>query len=125
MARDDAFEESFRRLRAILQRHAARLVVTKDEPALYYLDTAHVMKNRKPLFFGSVQIRKRYVSFHLMPVYVFPDLLGPVPRDLLKRMQGKSCFNFNAIADDHVTALERLTAAGLARYKSENLLGTD
>lgn len=125
MPRNDAFEESFRRLRAILQRHADRLVVTKDEPALYYLDTPHIMKNKKPLFFGSVQIRKRYVSFHLMPVYVFPDLLDPVPSDLLKRMQGKSCFNFNAIADDHVTALERLTTAGLARYQSENLLGPD
>ncbi len=125
MPRNDAFEESFRRLRAILQRHADRLVVTEDEPALYYLDTPHIMKNKKPLFFGSVQIRKRYVSFHLMPVYVFPDLLDPVPSDLLKRMQGKSCFNFNSIADDHVTALERLTTAGLARYKSENLLGPD
>lgn len=125
MASNDAFDVSFRRLRGILRRHADRLVVTKDEPSLYYLDTAHIMKNKKPLFFGSVQIRKRYVSFHLMPVYVFPDLLEPVSPDLLKRMQGKSCFNFNAIADDHVTALERLTAAGFARYKSENLLGTD
>ncbi len=124
MARDDAFEESFRRLRAILHRHASHLVVTKDEPALYYLDTAHIMKNKKPLFFGSVQMRKRYVSFHLMPVYVFPDLLDPVPPDLLKRMQGKSCFNFNTIADDHVTSLERLTATGFIRYQSENLLGT-
>jgi len=125
MARNDAFEESFRRLRTILQRHAAYLVVTKDESALYYLDTAHIMNNKKPLFFGSVQIRKRYVSFHLMPVYVFPDLLNPVAPDLLNRMQGKSCFNFNAIAEEHVTALENLTAAGLARYKSENLLGPD
>ncbi len=123
MASNDAFDESFRRLRGILQRHADRLVVTKDEPALYYLDTTHIMKNKKPLFFGSVQIRKRYVSFHLMPVYVFPDLLDPVPPDLLKRMQGKSCFNFNAIIDDHVTELERLAAAGFTRYKSEKLLG--
>lgn len=120
---NDAFDESFRRLRGILRRHAGRLVVTKDEPTLYYLNTAHIMKNKKPLFFGSVQIRKRYVSFHLMPVYVFPDLLDPVSPDLLKRMQGKSCFNFNAIAAEHVRELERLTAAGFMRYNSEDLLG--
>ncbi len=124
MVSNDPFDESFRRLRDILQRHADRLVVTKDESALYYLDTAHIMKNKKTLFFGSVQIRKRYVSFHLMPVYVFPDLLDPVSPDLLKRMQGKSCFNFSAIADEHVIELERLTAAGFARYKSEELLGS-
>lgn len=89
-----------------------------------YLDTAHVMKNKKPLYFGSVQIRKRYVSFHLMPVYVFPDLLEPVSPDLMKRMQGKSCFNFTAISDSHLAELERLTAAGFTRYQSEKLLGT-
>ena len=124
MPDNDAFEESFRRLRTVLRRHADNLVVTKDEPALYYLDTAHVMKNKKPLYFGSVQIRKRYVSFHLMPVYVFPDLLEPVSPDLMKRMQGKSCFNFTAISDGHLAELERLTAAGFTRYRSENLLGT-
>lgn len=124
MSSSDAFQESFRRLRTVLQRHADHLVVTKDEPALYYLDTAHFMKNKKPLYFGSVQIRKRYVSFHLMPVYVFPDLLDAVTPDLMKRMQGKSCFNFTAIADDHLAEIEQLTAAGFTRYQTENLLGT-
>lgn len=124
MPDNDAFEVSFRRLRTVLRHHADDLVVTKDEPALYYLDTAHVMKNKKPLYFGSVQIRKRYVSFHLMPVYVFPDLLEPVSPDLMKRMQGKSCFNFTAISDSHLAELERLTAASFTRYQSEKLLGT-
>lgn len=124
MSDSDAFEESFRRLRAVLQRHADDLVVTKDEPALYYLDTAHIMKNKKPLYFGSVQIRKRYVSYHLMPVYVFPDLLKPVTPGLMKRMQGKSCFNFSAITDDHLAEIEQLTAVGLTRYRTEKLLGT-
>lgn len=120
----DAFKESFHRLRTVLQRHADGLVVIKDEPALYYLDTAHIMRNKKPLFFGSVQIRKRYVSFHLMPVYVFPGLLETVSPGLIKRMQGKSCFNFTAITDSHLAEIERLTAAGFARYRSEDLLGS-
>jgi len=33
------------------------------------------MKNKKPMYFGSVKININYVSFHLMPVYVFPELL--------------------------------------------------
>lgn len=123
MPDSDAFEKSFHRLRTVLRRHADGLVVIKDEPALYYLDTAHIMKNKKPLYFGSVQIRKRYVSFHLMPVYVFPDLLEPVSPELMKRMQGKSCFNFTAITDGHLAEIERLTAAGFARYQTEKLLG--
>jgi hypothetical protein len=124
MPDSDAFEESFHRLRTVLQRHADGLVVTKDEPALYYLDTPHIMKNKKPLNFGSVHIRKRYVSFHLMPVYVFPDLLEPVSPELIKRMQGKSCFNFTAITNGHLTGIEWLTAAGFTRYQTEKLLGT-
>lgn len=124
MPDSDAFEESFQRLRAVLQRHADDLVVTQDQPVLYYLDTAHIMKNKKPLYFGSVQIRKRYVSYHLMPVYVFPDLLEPVSPTLMKRMQGKSCFNFTAITDDHLAEIEQLTAKGFARYQTEKLLGS-
>ena len=37
MPDNDAFEVSFCRLRTVLRHHADDLVVTKDEPALYYL----------------------------------------------------------------------------------------
>jgi hypothetical protein len=42
---------------------------------------------------------KSYVSFHLIPVYMFPDLLKGLSPALEKRMQGKSCFNFKTVRE--------------------------
>jgi hypothetical protein len=93
------------------------LVLVHDEDDNYYLDTSFVMKNKQPLFFGAVQIRKNYVSYHLMPVYVMPQLLNDMSPDLRKRMQGKSCFNFKTVDEALFVELAELTAAGLQIYK--------
>ncbi len=113
----DAFPEVFAALRPLLQEHEQALVVVHDEPGRYYLDTAHVMPNGKPLFFGAVNVGKRYVSYHLMPVYVNPSLLEEISPELRRRMQGKSCFNFTAIDEALFGELAALTARGLADYR--------
>jgi hypothetical protein len=64
---------------------------------------------------------KNYVSFHLFPVYVFPDLLDGISETLRARMQGKSCFNFRAPDAVLFQELAALTKAGLARMKAEKL----
>ena len=93
------------------------LVLVNDENDNYYLDTAFVMKSKKPLFFGAVQIKKNYVSYHLMPVYVMPALLDDISPELRKRMHGKSCFNFKSVDDSLFAELADLTISGLASYK--------
>jgi hypothetical protein len=107
----------FQRLRAILTPYGDRLVVVHDTPERYYVDTTHTMPNAKPLFFGAASIGKRHVSFHLMPVYLFPDLLDGIPDALRSRMQGKSCFNFKAPDEALLAALADLTARGFERYR--------
>lgn len=116
------FQTLFQRLRSILVPYAPRLVVKSDSDSSYYLDTAHIMKNKSPLFFGAAEIKKNYVSFYLMPVYAFPDLLSELSPELRKRMQGKSCFNFTREDDNLFAELARLTETGFRRYESENLL---
>ena len=74
--------------------YAEKLDAKTDGGTEFYLDTKHLQKNKKPLFFGAVQVKKTYVSFHLMPVYLKPELLEGVSPELTARMQGKSCFNF-------------------------------
>ncbi|MDJ0656530.1 MAG: hypothetical protein QNJ40_20385 [Xanthomonadales bacterium] len=91
---ESEFGTVFSQLRQLLQPYEARLRLVHDRPDSYYLDTRHIMKNGKPLYFGSVQTRKNYVAFHLMPVYVTPALLDDISPALKRRMQGKSCFNF-------------------------------
>lgn len=119
----DQFTETFARLRDIMRPMGERLVCVRDDPTEYYLNTAHIMKNRKPLFFGAVQIRKNYVSYHLMPVYVFPDLLEEMSPELGKRMQGKSCFNFSEIDEPLFRELEALTRSGYDRYRDSGYIG--
>lgn len=118
MAGKESFEKIFARLRDIMLPYGRILDCTSDAAGDYYVNTAHIMKNKKPLFFGAVQIRKNYVSYHLMPVYVFPELLDDVSPALRKRMQGKSCFNFKADDKKLFEELAQLTQAGFEQYKA-------
>ncbi|NIW44259.1 MAG: hypothetical protein GWN30_05650, partial [Gammaproteobacteria bacterium] len=72
------------------------------------------------LFYGKTNIGKNYVSYHLMPVYMYPDLLDDVSDDLKKRMQGKSCFNFRKIDEDLFSELEGLTERGFQRFREQD-----
>jgi hypothetical protein len=116
-------QATFETLKQMLSKHAGRLIVTADGPAVYSLDCPKPGPyGKKNLFFGAVQTRKNYVSYYLMPVYVFPDLLKDAPEILTKRMQGKSCFNFKSIDRPALAALARLTRQGFARFKSEGYI---
>ena len=118
----DRREEIFQQLKEILVPFPTDMVVVIDEPDNYYLNTHHVMKNKKPMYFGSVKISKNYISFHLMPVYVFPDLLETITPELKKRMQGKSCFNFKTGDTSLFQQLKALTQAGYKKYDSAGYL---
>ena len=114
-----SFSEVFAELKKFLEPYADRLAVVSDTEGNYYLDTFHIMKNKKPLFFGAAQIKKRYVSFHLMPVYVEPALLDGMSEPLKKRMQGKSCFNFRAVDAVLFSELSELTRRGFEFYEEK------
>jgi len=111
-------EAVFEQLKGILSLYAGELSCVRDEPGEFYLNTKYIMKNKKPLFFGSVQIKKTYVSYHLMPVYVFPELLENISTELKRRMQGKSCFNFKVCDRELFDELAQLTHAGYKRYEA-------
>lgn len=119
----DAQRAVFEALREVLRPYGQWMTVTRDEARLYALDTTHRMENGKPLFFGSVVVSKAYVSFHLMPVYVFPDLVDGLSPELKRRMQGKSCFNFRRPEPELVAELEALTKRGFERYAASGYTG--
>jgi hypothetical protein len=115
------FAATFQRLKAILAPYAAKMIVVHDTDKAYYLDTTYVMKNKHRMFFGAVRMGKAYVSFHLMPVYAFPDLLESMSPELKKHMQGKSCFNFKTVDEKLFKEVTKLTRAGCARFSGEKL----
>lgn len=116
---DTDLDTIFNELKDILEAYERHLVTVRDTPDEYYLDTKHIMKNKKPLFFGSVKIGKRYVSFHLMPVYLYPELLDGASDELKRRMQGKSCFNFKEPDLQLKRELAALTKTGFRRYQKD------
>ena len=112
----------FTELRAIMAPYAAKLDSKKDDETELYVDTKYIQKDKKPLFFGAVQVKKSYVSFHLMPVYVKSELLDRLSPELRARMQGKSCFNFTVPDKLLFKQLAALTKAGYASYKEQGFV---
>lgn len=109
-------------LRRVMAPYAGRLDVKQDDAAALYLDTHHLQKNKKPLFFGAVQVKKSYVAYHLMPVYTDPALLDSISAELRARMQGKSCFNFKQPEPALFEELAALTARAVASYEAAGYL---
>ncbi|WP_051175971.1 hypothetical protein [Luteimonas mephitis] len=103
------FGPTFASLSALLRRHAAGMSIKTDVPGNLYVELPAATPRAKPGFFGAVQAKKSYVSYHLMPVYEDPALLDGISDALRKRMQGKSCFNFTADDPQLFRELDALT----------------
>jgi hypothetical protein len=116
------FTPVFAALRALLLPYADPLDCPVDHPDAFSLYTRHLLKNKQLLWFGGVQIKKNYVSYHLMPVCTHPDLLASLSPELQKRMQGKSCFNFTTADPALFAELADLTAAGFREYGRQGYL---
>lgn len=116
------FTSVFSALKALLVPYAHSMSVSTDNETEYYLNSRYIQKNKKPLFFAAVQIKKNYVSFHLMPVYVEPAILTTASDELKQRMQGKSCFNFTRTEPALFRELALLTKTGYQHYEQEGLL---
>lgn len=115
-----AFLDAYAALRSILAPYAKKMDVQDDSDRGYSLNSRKPYRDRT-LFFASAVVMKNYVSFHLMPVYAFPDLLKTASPDLKKRMQGKSCFNFKEPEPALFAELKSLTKAGYDRFVKENM----
>ena len=59
------FDTIFEQLKTIYTPYAERLVLTADDAGNYSLNTLYSAQYKKEVFFGAVQIKKTYVSFHL------------------------------------------------------------
>jgi hypothetical protein len=113
------FDTIFRELRLIYRSLEEKLVIVNDEHGDFYANTKLPGPDGRELFFGGIRIGKSYVSFHLMPVYMFPDLLEGISDNLHKRMQGKSCFNFTRYDRALIREIATLTKVAYARMRSE------
>jgi hypothetical protein len=122
MPRDSHFQATFDTLRATLRAHSKQLLVQVDKPGDFQVAwPTRTDRIGRPLFVAAVQIKKNYVTYHLMPVYAVPHLLRTLSPALKKRMQGKSCFNFTSIDREQVRELSALTKTGIAAMRDIDL----
>jgi hypothetical protein len=119
MASQTEFVLVFDKLKSVLTPYSSKLKVTADTSVAYSLNGPYNQKWKKEIFFGAVQIKKNYVSFYLMPVYMFPELLKNISPELRKHMQGKSCFNFKKVETALFVELSQLTKQGCERFVRE------
>jgi len=120
MPAQDDFPIVFEELKKILKPYADKLTVTADTSSAYSLDGPYSEKWKKVIYFGGAQVKKNYVSYYLMSVYMYPALLKDISPELKKHMQGKSCFNFKKVEPDLFMELETLTYKGAEKFKKEN-----
>ncbi len=123
MSPQSDFPLVFEHLKNILKPFESKLTITADTPNVYSLDGPYSEKWQRQLFFGSAQIKKNYVSFYLMPVYMFPDLLKGISPELKKHMQGKSCFNFKKVKPALFEELAGLTGKGMESFHTSEKNG--
>jgi hypothetical protein len=119
MPTETEFPLVFEKLKLILKPYASKFKVTVDTSDAYSLDGPYSHKWKKEIFFGAAQIKKNYVSFYLMPVYMFPELLENISPELRKHMQGKSCFNFKKVERPLFDELIQLVQRGCERFIQE------
>ncbi len=116
------FPGAFAGLRKILKRHSAGMIVQSDTPTDYTVVTRSIGPNRKPIWFGAVLSKKSAVTYHLLPLYFNPALEAKVSPELLRRKQGKACFNFERPDAALFAALDDLTNLGRENYARHGLL---
>ena len=115
-------QDVFNRLRGIMAEHVGHLDIVHDRDDYYYVDTHHIQKNKKPLYFGGVKLQKKYVSYYLMPVYGNPELTENISPELTKRRQGKSCFNFKVEDETLFAEIAELTKQSVEDFKAQGFI---
>jgi hypothetical protein len=117
------FAEVEARLRAILDPYRDRL----ETGTIYNREILRRPGGRGHDWFAGVLPNKNYISFYMLPIYTWPQLLDGISPALRKRKQGASCFNFSAADDDVFAELAALTERSFRAYVSggASLVDTD
>ncbi len=114
-SRPPDFDAVFAHLKGLLEPYAREMHVSADDEQNFGVDRAPEAERTPTTWFGAVRRGKRYVSIYLMPVYAEPSLLDDASPELLRRKQGKSCFNFARVDDRLFGELETILRRGYER----------
>jgi hypothetical protein len=72
---------------------------------------------RSEVYFAGVIAQKRYVGFYYMPVYTDPERKDLFEPELLRLLQGKSCFHVKRLDEELLVQIDDALARGLELYR--------
>jgi hypothetical protein len=124
-SRSESLQDVFTQLKQMLQQQARGFPVAEDSAARFVIDAepgpatlrswrGELRRARIPV--AWVEIRKAYVSYHLMSA-AMPQVRGTLSKPLAARLQGQTCFNFTASDAALFRELAAATARGLAAFR--------
>jgi len=100
------------RLEAILEPYRSLL----EPSTIYGMPTLRRPGARAHEWFAFVKPASKHVSFFLMPMLTWPDLLDGCSPALLRARKAKTAFNFATLDEELATELEALVARSYERY---------
>ena len=100
------------RLRAILVPYESTL----ETASIYGIPTLRRAGARAHDWFAFVKAEPKHVSFYLLPMLTYPELMADVSPALAKRRTGKSMLRFTAVDESLFAELEGLVARAYERY---------
>jgi hypothetical protein len=106
------FDAVFARLKQVIEPYSGEMHISADDGTNFGIDMAPPDERNPTTWFAAVRRGKRYVSIYLMPVYVEPSLLDGASKELRRRQQGKSCFNFTSVDEALIGELEGILRRG-------------
>ena len=114
----------FDQLKEIMRPFATKnYVVNADKPGyyeIYYGKEAEVAGRKFPeLMLAALLIQKGYVAMHFFPLYIEQALKEKLSPELLKSLNGKSCFNLKKNDPELKVQVRQALEAGVHFYRSK------
>jgi len=120
-----SLDQVFDELKTILGKHAK--LFTEREGAVKNKRDYHLIlpgplvidgRKKPELWFASIIQQKDSVGFYFMPI----DAMSKLSPELLKHLDGKSCFHFKALTPALKKHVEAALQVGLEAYRKKNWL---
>lgn len=112
----------FERLKAIMASYAGNLVIRSDSATLFEIDTRRLQPNGKSMPFGAIRIRREYVSYHLTPILVSPQLLAEVSKYLRSHIRDEATFAFTRIDESLFREVAAVTKMAYESFKQRGFV---
>ncbi len=111
----------FAQLKSLLTKQASGLDVRKDNASAYELYGKKTVETQNKtvdgMYFASAVMRKGGVSLYFFPIYTHLKEVGPVPAELKKCMNGKSCFQIKKDDKKLYAQVRDLLKKGKSHYR--------